>query len=118
MLLELLTDLGTDGGYGEIEGVHCLDFGGLFYRTLVSKSVIDQMVRYSQDYVGMLDGWARTNRSEPFSVGLANSSVGVCPVDCYHRPKIVSMANSIDKRTTLPEERTVVASLPETRIAV
>lgn len=29
MLLELLTDLGTDGGYGKIEGVHCLDFGGL-----------------------------------------------------------------------------------------
>lgn len=27
MLLELLTDLGTDGGYGDIEGVHCLDFG-------------------------------------------------------------------------------------------
>lgn len=29
MLLELLTDLGADGGYGEVEGVHCLDFGGL-----------------------------------------------------------------------------------------
>ena len=30
MLLELLTDLGADGGYGDVEGVHCLDFGGLY----------------------------------------------------------------------------------------
>jgi hypothetical protein len=31
MLLKLLTDLGTDGGYGDVEGVHCLDFGGLYH---------------------------------------------------------------------------------------
>lgn len=30
MLLELLADLGADGGYGHVQGVHGLDLGGLF----------------------------------------------------------------------------------------
>lgn len=30
VLLEFLTDLGSDGGDGHVQGVHCLDFGGLF----------------------------------------------------------------------------------------
>lgn len=56
MLLELLTDLGADGGYGDVEGVHCLDFGRLLSRSLsVSKITIEAIVRYSQDCVSV--GW-------------------------------------------------------------
>ena len=29
VLLEFLADLGTDGGYGHVQGVHGLDLGGL-----------------------------------------------------------------------------------------
>lgn len=81
MLLELLTDLGADGGYGDVEGVHCLDFGGLY---IDHRSVSKYQLKQWSDIVktmGMLVG--ETNRSEPFSVGLANSSFGICPVDGY-----------------------------------
>lgn len=30
VLLELLSNLGAYGGHGEVQGVHCLDFGGLY----------------------------------------------------------------------------------------
>lgn len=30
VLLELLADLGADGGYGHVERVHGLDLGGLY----------------------------------------------------------------------------------------
>jgi hypothetical protein len=54
VLLELLTDLGADGGYGDVEGVHCLDFGGLVYRSSsVSKITIDPMARYNQGCVSV-----------------------------------------------------------------
>ena len=29
MAFEFLADFGADGGDGEVDGVHCLDFGGL-----------------------------------------------------------------------------------------
>lgn len=65
MLLKLLTDLGADGGHGEVEGVHCLDFGGLYIdHRSVSKITIEAMVRYSQDWMDVLLGeGGRTARS-------------------------------------------------------
>lgn len=42
MLLELLTDLGADGGHWDIEAVHCLDFGGL-HRFIISELVSNSL---------------------------------------------------------------------------
>jgi hypothetical protein len=38
VLLELLADLGADGGYGHAERVHGLDLGGLYWVYHVSSS--------------------------------------------------------------------------------
>lgn len=60
-----------------------------------------------------------TNRSEPFSVGLANSGFGICPVDCYSTSKLSAWEIQLtSKMSSVDERKNVVPSLLGTRIGV
>lgn len=94
MLFELLSNLGPNGGHGDVETVHCLNLRRLQRHTQpqVSSPLTYQ---YSRSFRFMLEDLWRTpamsamervistNRSEPFSVWFAHSSFGICPIDCY-----------------------------------
>lgn len=95
MLLELLADLCPDGGYGDVEGVHGLDLGGLF-PSLLSVSYylkgsvlfncgLDSVRPSSKGGHGIKRAGNKsmrvvTNRSKPPSISPQDTSPGIAPV--------------------------------------
>ena len=87
VLLEFLTDLGTDSGYGHVQRVHGLDLGGLYRIPMLVVVLIQHHADhiFGHDWpcenIAGLDISGYTDSAQPLPVGLEDSELRIVPVN-------------------------------------